>query len=452
MHVSPELISVVVVALVALLAGMAFTRIGQPALVGYILTGLVLGPSGAALIESRESIAFLAELGVLLLLFFVGMELSLRGFRAVWKVATMIALLQIGAATGIMFVVSTFTGWSAGTTVLLGFVVALSSTAVAVNMLRNLNILQTQVGQLTVSVLIAQDLAIVPMLLIMGILTGEGVQSVDAVKLAVCIALLSVVVWYLSRREKVALPLSGQLAKNPELRPLYGLVLCFGAALITALLGLTAAYGAFLAGLLVGNSTARRTVMQSVHPVQSILMMVFFLSVGLLIDLAFVWSHLGQVVAILFIVTVVKTALNVGIMTLLREPWLHAFISGVMLAQIGEFSFLLGAVGNASGLIDANEFNLIVTVTAFSLIISPVWLVAARRFLRIALVGTSSLDDAIKLLREGGMMAVWRATKSRVMPMPLARRVLGRPRRATPAAASAKEKSPKQDQEDNGEP
>ena len=432
MFVNPELVSVVVVALAALIAGMLFTRVRQPALVGYILTGLVLGPSGAGLIESRESITFLAELGVLLLLYFLGMELSLRGFRAVWVIASATAVLQIVAAVAIMAAVSAFTGWSAGTTILLGFVVALSSTAVAVKMLQQLNILQTRVGQLTVSVLIAQDLAIVPLLLIVGTFAGEGMNFLDLFKLALSVVLLAAVVWYLSRREKVDLPLSNLLVRSEELRPLYGLVLCFGAALVTAAAGLTAAYGAFLAGLLVGNSSARRTIMQSVRPVQSVLIMVFFLSVGLLIDPEFVWRHLGQVVTILFIVTIVKTLLNIGIMTALREPWLHAFISGVMLAQIGEFSFLLGAVGRDLNLINNDEFNLIVTVTAFSLIISPVWLVVARRFLRIALVGATSLEEVTARLKQGGFGAIWRATKSRVMPTMLSRRVLGRPKR--PAA------------------
>lgn len=448
MVANPELYSLVVIALAALIIGIVFTKLRQPALVGYILTGLILGPSGAGLIENRESITFLAELGVLLLLFFVGMELSLRGFRAVWLMATLTAALQIAAAVGIMLSASVFLGWSTGTAILLGFVVAVSSTAVVIKLLQDLNILQTRVGQLCVSILIAQDLAIVPMMLIIGTVAGEELRFVEFYKVGLSIALLVAIVWFLGRRQKVHLPLSSVLAENAELRPLYGLVICFGAALVTALLGLTAAYGAFLAGLLVGNSSARRTIGRSMRPVQSILIMIFFLSIGLLIDLPFVWANIGEVMLIIFCVIVVKTLLNIGILMLLREPWLHAFLSGVLLAQIGEFSFLLGATGRNLELISEDEFKLVVTVTAFSLIASPVWLIAARRLLRIALTGTSSMRQAAAKLKQGGLDAVWLAARGRLMPTPLALRVLGRPRRNKPGRGAAGKNAAKAEDKD----
>jgi CPA2 family monovalent cation:H+ antiporter-2 len=198
------------------------------------------------------------------------------------------------------------------------------------------------------------------------------------------------------------------------------------------MLGLTTAYGAFLAGLIVGNSSARRIIQRSIQPVQSILIMMFFVSVGLLIDLEFVWHNIGQVLLITFVVTVVKTALNIGILTLLREPWPHAFISGVMLAQIGEFSFLLGGVGRSLGIIRPEDFQLIITVAAISLMISPLWLLTARRLLRIALTGTVSAREVFVQIKEGGPRAFWRAMKSREMPIPLALRILGRPKRSAP--------------------
>ena len=426
MHVNPGLISVVFIALTALIAGMLFTKIRQPALVGYILTGLVLGQSGFGLIQSRESISFLAELGMLLLLFFVGMQLSLRGFRGVWLVATLTTGLQLVAALAVMWLISGIIGWSIATAVLFGFVAAVSSTAVAIKMLQDLNILQTQVGQLSVSILIAQDLAIVPILLVIGALAGEGFQITSMINVVLSVLFLALLVWYLSRRTKVRLPFSGFLARSTELQPLFGLVICFGSAFLTAMLGLTTAYGAFLAGLIVGNSSVRRIIQRSVQPVQSILIMMFFVSVGLLIDLEFVWHNIGLVVLITFIVTVVKTVLNIGILTLLREPWPHAFISGVMLAQIGEFSFLLGGVGRSLGIIRPEEFQLIVTVAAFSLIIS------ARRLLRIALTGTVSAREVFIQIKTGGARAFWRATRSREMPLPLALRILGRPKRSSP--------------------
>ncbi len=428
MHLHADLISLAAVILVALLCGLLFTRLRQPALVGYLLSGIVLGPSGFGLVDAREHISFLADLGVLLLLFFVGMELSLRSFRAILGVALAAAGLQILCATAIMGLFSLVLGWSPGVAILLGFAVALSSTAVAIKMLEELNILRTQVGQLTVAILIAQDLAIVPMMLILGLFTGDGAVWSGVVKIALSIFLLGFLVWFLSRRSKIDLPFSQALVRSADLRPLYGLTFCFGAATLTGLLGLSAPYGAFLAGLVVGNSTARRTLRRGVHSVQTILVMVFFLSIGLLIDLQFVWDNIGKVLLILFIVTVVKSAFNIGILMLLREPWPHAFISGVMLAQIGEFSFLLAVVGSSSGLLDADGYQLVVTVTAITLIVTPLWLATARRLLRIALARAATWREVARHIRAGGIKAMWLATKGRDIPSGLLLRILGRPR------------------------
>lgn len=429
MHISNDLISLAAVILVALLCGLVLTRLRQPALVGYLLSGIVLGPSGFGLVHTREPISFLADLGVLLLLFLVGMELSLRSFRAIWGVALAAAGLQILGATAIMWLFAVALGFPFAVAVLLGFVVAVSSTAVSVKMLESLNILRTQVGQMTVAVLIAQDLAIVPMMLVLGLFAGDGNLSGGFFKIVLSILLLAGLVWYLSRRSRIRLPLSGLLARSPELRPLYGLTLCFGAATLTGLLGLSAAYGAFLAGLAVGNSSARQILLRSVQSVQDILIMVFFLSIGLLIDLDFVWQNIGTILLILFVITVIKTGLNIGILVLLREPWPHAFITGVLLAQIGEFSFLLGGVGRDSGLIDAAGFQLIVTITAFTLIVTPLWLATARRLLRIAIARAATFEEVTARFKAGGVKAMWLALKARPIPTGLASRVFGRPHR-----------------------
>lgn len=428
MHIDNNLISLSVIILAALVCGAVFSRLRQPALVGYLLCGFVLGPSGFGLVESREPVNFLADLGVLLLLFVVGMELSLRSFRAVIGVAVTAAALQIACAVGIMWLFAGALGWPPGVAILLGFVVALSSTAVVVKMLEELNLLRTEVGQVTVAVLIAQDLAIVPMMLFLNLLAGDGGITGGVFKIALSIALLALLVWFLSRREKIQIPFGDRLADSSELRPLFALALCFGAATISGLFGLSAPYGAFLAGLVIGNSTIRPALLQDAKPIENILMMVFFLSIGLLIDFGFVWENIGQVLSILFVVTVVKTAINIGILRMLRESWANAFMSGVLLAQIGEFSFLLGIIGRDIGLIDKDGHQLIVTVTALTLMVTPIWLTMAQRMLRISVAGADSVGEIMTMLRSGGIKAVWLSAK-RPLPTGLAFRKFGRPRR-----------------------
>jgi len=393
-----NLTGLAIVALAALLCGLVMARLRQPAIVGYILAGVILGPSALGLVENRANVAILAELGVIMLLFLVAMEMSLRGFMKVWRVALAAAILQIAVSVGVMMAVSTLLGWPLSFAVLLGFVVALSSTAVVIKMLEQINVLRAPVGQLVVGILIAQDLAVVPMILTLNAMAEPTISVLHILKIVASVTFLVLLAIWLSRRRRLVLPFGSIVAGQFDLRPLSGLTLCFAAAAVTGLLGLSAPFGAFLAGLVVGNSNGRAMMIRATRPIQSVLMMVFFLSIGLLIDLRFIWENIGQVAVLLLLVTVLKTALNIGLLHLLREPWPHAFVAGVVLAQIGEFSFVLGQTAIAGGLIAQPEMRLIVSVTAFSLLISPLWMAAARRLMRIILLSVTSFDETLDLL------------------------------------------------------
>jgi len=403
-----DLSGLALVAVAALLCGIAMTRLRQPAIVGYIIAGVLLGPSLLGLVSNRDAVGVLAELGVIMLLFLVAMELSLRGFIQVWRTALLATLLQIALSVGFMLLLSTLFGWSAGFAVLLGFVIAVSSTAVVIKMLEQINILRGDVGQLIVGILIAQDLAVVPMILTLNAIATPKVNPLQILQLFLAVVFLVLLTIYLSRRRRVTLPFSHLVGTQMDLRPLGGLAFCFGSAALSGFAGLSPAFGAFLAGLVIGNSTMRATMIRSTRPIQSVLLMVFFLSIGLLIDLRFIWEYLGTVIVLLLIVTVLKTALNIGILHLLREPWPHAFIAGVMLAQIGEFSFILSGIGLDRGLLSANDSRLIVSVTAFSLLFSPLWQVAARRLLRIILLSVTSFEGTFDLLIGDRLAAVKR--------------------------------------------
>ncbi|MEK9796544.1 MAG: cation:proton antiporter [Alphaproteobacteria bacterium] len=379
-----ELLPLAIVVLVALSCGILLTRLKQPAVVGYILAGLVLGPSGFELVENEASIGLLAELGMLLLLFVIGMELSLRAFRRIWKIAVTTVLLQTGGALLMIWLIGQQLGWPISAVMLLAFVMALSSTAVAVKMLEDIDELRTRTGRITVGILIAQDLAVVPMILLVD-LAAIGEFDVIAIgRILLSVGLLLALILFLSRRQRLAIPMLDTAQGHRDLTPLLGLVCCFGAATVSALLGLSPAYGAFLAGLTIGNSNLRVGMLDMVMPIQSILMMVFFLSVGLLIDLSLIWDNLGVIVLMLLIVTVGKTAVNLAIFSALRLPWAQALLTALILAQIGEFSFLLGNIGLQREIISIEEFRIILSVTALSLVISPLYMNAIRRLSRAA--------------------------------------------------------------------
>ena len=176
------------------------------------------------------------------------------------------------------------------------------------------------------------------------------------------------------------------------------LAFCFGLSALAGLFGLSAAYGAFIAGLIIGNSVERHAMAEVTKPIQSILMMVFFLSIGLLVDLGYIWDNLVMVLMLFLMVLVFKTVLNVGVLRLLGQPWPAAFLAGVMLAQIGEFSFLLSIVGVDSGVIGPDDVRLVVAVTVLSLAVSPLWVVTARRVGELAEAGRESFGELMRLV------------------------------------------------------
>ena len=370
---------IAIIIMAALACGLVFARIKQPPIIGYIIAGIVLGPSGFAFIENSESVELFAEMGVLLLLFVIGMELNLQTFKRVWKVATLCVLLQIIGSLGITFGLSYFFGWGTGLSMLLGFVIALSSTAVVVKVLESIGELRTETGQMAIGVLIAQDLAIVPMILILKNMGRSWLDPIMLLKVVGSIAFIALLIFYLGRRNRVRLPFTKIITRDRDLTSLMALTFCFAAAVISGLVGLSEAYGAFLAGFVLGNTHERVLMMENTKPIQSILMMAFFFSIGLLLDITFLWSQINAVLILLFVISIGKTVMNIGILHIIRVPWSQAFLGGVVLSQLGEFAFLLTTVGTQAGIINDTGEKLIICLTVLSLTFSPFWLNMARK-------------------------------------------------------------------------
>lgn len=401
------LTSIAMVTTVALLCGLLLIRMRQPAIVGYIMAGVLLGPTGLKLVANTGAVQVLAELGVIMLLFLIGMELSLRSFKSVYKTALSTAALQIAAAFGVFWGIGHFMDWGLQRIVVFAFATALSSTAVSIKILEETDELRTPVGRTTVSVLIAQDLAVIPMLLIISAF-GTSVTEASAasstgvaiiIKLTIAIGLLGAVSWFLSKRDRITMPMSDWIVSRPEIIPLAAMAFCFTWATLSGIIGLSTAYGAFLAGLIIGNSNVRTALHKAAEPIQTILLMVFFLSIGLLIDLRFIMENWKNVLLVLVTVTLLKTTVNVAILHWLGEPWGRAFHSGVVMGQLGEFSFILVAVGLAANVITDDGYRLMISVIALSLLISPMWLAIARKLHDLALkklgvdIMTKSPDD-----------------------------------------------------------
>lgn len=402
-----DLTGIAFVVVAATLCGLVMVRARQPAIIGFILAGVLLGPSGLGLVENRDNVAILAELGVILLLFFIGLELSLKSFRVIWKLVVSAAIAQIVLSVGAAWAITSAVGWSIGHAVFLGFCLAMSSTAVAIKILEEVGQLRTRVGKVTIGILIAQDLAVAPMLLIVSNLGEGGFSPWIVVEVAFSIALLVALILYLTKRQRIDMPFHKLIVGRADLGPLAALAVCFGSAALTGLVGLSPAFGAFLGGLIAGASNQRKVIRADAEPVQAVLLMVFFLSIGLLVDLEYIVDNWPLVVGGVLFVTVFKTALNLALLRAQGLGFRESFQVSLTIGQVGEFAFVLAAAALVASVIDSEIYKLVVAVTVLSLVISPIYVDAIQRTQARAAARAPSLGKLLRLI----YFREWRLTR-----------------------------------------
>lgn len=379
-----EITSIALVLFIAFVGGMVLERFRLPTLIGYIIAGMVIGPSLLGIHAQTETIRTLAEFAVLLLMFMLGLELDVHEFKRHARRSFFIAGLQVLLGVGVMLIISAFTGWSLALAVLLGLVVSLSSTAVAVSVMRHLGTLHTDTGKVAVGVLIAEDILLAPMLLVIGALGGGDFDTAHILKTALALILVVVslfIIFELNRHPAWVQRIEGVLTKGATQPVLAGMVLCFGAAALSGALGLSTAYGAFAMGLLVGNiGEVGKEYRWAVSSIHDLLLMVFFLSVGLMLDPVFMYENWQPIAGALGAVVVLKTLGNFLLLRLSGVSSRDALGLGAVLGQIGEFAFVLIGVGLTSGFIAIEEYQLALVVIALSLLLSPIWFGLVRGY------------------------------------------------------------------------
>ncbi|MDH5178199.1 MAG: cation:proton antiporter [Gammaproteobacteria bacterium] len=381
MHLDPALPSIVGGLLVILLVGMILHRLRQPHVVAYLLTGIMLGPQMIGLIVNESVIDRLGAIGVMLLLFFIGMEVSPRKLAAGWRIAVIGTTIQVMLTVLIVWLIGKGLNWPLSRSILLGFVISLSSTAVVLKILQDSGELETETGQNVLGVLLFQDMAIIPMLIIIGLLGGDTPDAKQLILQLVGGTLILGLLAFLMFKEVVHLPLASWLKKDHEMQVFAALIACFGLSLITGLFGLSTALGAFAAGMLIGSARETQWVHRSLEPFRVIFVALFFVSIGMLVDLSFIKTHWSQIAILVGAVIITNTFLNAVIIRLLGDSWPDSLYSGALLSQIGEFSFVLAAVGLQAKLITDYGYQLTVAVIVLSLMVSPAWIGLARRVL-----------------------------------------------------------------------
>jgi monovalent cation:H+ antiporter-2, CPA2 family len=373
----PDLILtyVVALALVVLLA-----RVRVPTIVSLMLAGIVAGPSGVAIIDTPEEVDMLAELGVVLLLFTVGLDFSMAAVRQIWRTIVMAGTLQIlGTAAAIAAVLVGLSATSTQLAVFVGLFVALSSTAIVLKGLAERNELSAPHGRLTVGILLLQDLAIVVLLLLVPILSGK--MSLSAVPLALARALLAIAA--VAGGSRILLPALLRFVTasgRREAFPLAILLSSVGTAYLGSLMGLSMAVGAFLAGLMLAESEFSHQAFAEVRPIRDMLSGLFFISLGMLIHLPTVAGDLPMVIGVTAGIIAVKALIASCALLATSTPVRIALAAGLGLAQVGEFSFILGRAGLAAGLLPPRMWQVMLGSSVATMVLTPMLLAFAPSF------------------------------------------------------------------------
>jgi CPA2 family monovalent cation:H+ antiporter-2 len=296
-----------------------------------------------------------------------------------WRVAVIGTLLQILISVGIVWLLGQVAGWPLSRSLLIGFVISLSSTAVVLKMLQDSGELESQNGQNVLGILLVQDLALIPMLVILGSISGEG-TSLSQLLLQVCGGLLFIALFVLLIvRDTIQLPLERLLQGDHEMQIFTALTICFGLALISGLFGLSTALGAFAGGMLISAAHETRWVHHNIEPFRVVFVALFFVSIGMLVDVRFIQQHWGQVLLVLILVLLTNTFINAMILRSLGSNWRDSLYAGALLSQIGEFSFVLAAIGIQAKIISTFGYQLTISTIALSLLVSPAWIALGKR-------------------------------------------------------------------------
>ena len=360
----------------AALGGYVANRLRQPVLLGYLASGLIVGPFGFKLLNDVNLIKSLAEVGVAFLLFALGVEFSLAELKRIKDIAIKGSLLQIGLTATLVTLVTIMLGWASGLTqgIYLGAVLSLSSTAVVLKTLTERGETNTLHGQIMLAILIAQDLALGVMLAIL-----PALKEPDNLGSLLGIALLKIIIFVavalvLSRCVIPPFIRSIAATENNELFLLAVTALCLSVALLTGYLGISIEMGAFVAGLMLSEIEYSDQALAKVLPLRDTFASLFFASIGMLIDPGIIVNNFGTILGLVILVMLGKAAIILGIVLKFGYSLKTALLTSFGINQIGEFSFVLELVGLDLGLINNDTYLLLLGTTAITLVLTPIWL------------------------------------------------------------------------------
>jgi CPA2 family monovalent cation:H+ antiporter-2 len=363
---------VVVILGISVITILLFQRLKLPSILGLLLTGIIAGPHGFGFVKASHGVELLSEIGIVFLLFIIGIEFSLKSLASIKRTVFLGGFLQVGLtiATTTLLVLSF--GLSLPESVFIGFLVSLSSTAIVLKLLQEKGLIMSPHGRVSVALLIFQDLIVVPMMLAIPLLAGHLNNIWNTLLiLSVKMLVVGLVIFLLSRYIMPYILKRVVQTKNKELFILTIVVACFATAWLTASFGLSVALGAFFAGLIISESDYSHHATANILPFREIFISFFFVSVGMLLDTTFFVGHIALILALTVVASVLKIAVTSISVAVVRYQQRTVYNSALNLFQIGEFSFLLAGIGISYQLLSHEVYQYFLSVSVLSMAATP---------------------------------------------------------------------------------
>ncbi|MBN2807774.1 MAG: cation:proton antiporter [Prolixibacteraceae bacterium] len=363
---------IVIIFALSTLVNMVFNRIKVPTAVGYLMTGIVAGPHLLSIVHAEHEIELLAEIGVILLLFTIGMEFSLKHLLKIRRIVFLGGLFQVFVTAGAFYLVSGFYGLNWKTGIFIGFLAALSSSALVLKLLQERSELTSNYGRTVLGILIFQDLMLVPLLLFTNML-GNAQMDIGR-EVVVLIIKAAFIIGLVYAGNKWLLPRLLHLialTRNQELFMMSIFLICLAIALLTYQLGMSLAFGAFLAGLMISESPYSHNAFSNLIPFKDTFTSFFFVSIGMLLDLSFVVDNFQLVLMSVMLVLFIKSIVAGGTGFILGHTFKGTVMVGLALSQVGEFSFILAKIGQANNILSNEYYQLFLSVAVITMGLTP---------------------------------------------------------------------------------
>lgn len=368
----PILKDIVVILGLSIFIILLFQKLKVPSLLGFLIAGIIAGPYAFNLISSQHEVELLSEIGIIFLLFIIGIELSLTGLASIKKTILLGGGMQVGGTILFTALISQFLGLPLNTSIFLGFLFSLSSTAIVLKIFQEKGEITSPHGRVAVAILIFQDIVVVPMMLLTPLLAGKsdniletlGILLIKILGVGFLIYLLALYV--VPRIFKMVIK-----TKNRELFILTTIVFCFGVAWLTSSVGLSLALGAFFAGLIISESDYSHQATANVLPFREIFISFFFISVGSLLNLQFFLNNIVWILLLVVGVLLLKMLILAGTVWILKYPPRTVFMTVFALFQVGEFSLLLSTVGVQNDLLPESVYQYFLAISIITMGLTP---------------------------------------------------------------------------------